>query len=532
MILDYTIISTCLLQDALRVDQKGSAYEYVKSLAQLSCVSPEVWTKYYTGSGKKSVIKRLCQFLQKGSQGGPPDFWQQVTTMLRHVPSEVLRTGQGSTSNDESNGKALEVPFLVAIHEGINRKDEHRSNQTEAWRAFLSAVELYLQFQSDEEHMEHVLETFLVPIAKQYICPIAEGISWTVQGNNRETICSHAMMMILCKSPKIFEGTWKHLSSEFLQALQISHPEQSKDYTKSQEALVLMAHRWYSLQANLNQSTPSPNIRSILEETLASELEEAVEILKARNGKPYSAAAVLSISTKLVLRSTNNSFRTMNMLLAFAHNDLPQLLISPSSPYFIDLLHNIRAEPNVQPIYQKCIQLMTDLPDSSMKIKTFRSLISSPWIWEAETSGNLTPVVETSLQKALRGNQDFWPLVTAAVGNPVIPRDLVDEILTQMTESLVIDNETPGALHGFKVVIKQSEAAVKQFQSSRKGATLLSRLMTLAESSNRETSREAQELALTIRGLLSGEDASELARDSMIEIIRIGLTTADPASLS
>ena len=532
VMLDYTVISTCLLEDALHVDQTGSAYELAKSLAQLSTVCPEVWTKYYTGSGKKSATKRLCQFLQKGSQGGPPDFWQQITTILRQVPIEVLREDQGSASSDDFDSKSIKIPFLMAIHDGINRKDEHRSNQSEAWRAFIGAVGLSLQSQSDEGHMEKILKIFLVPIVDQYVNPTAERISWNVQGNDREGICSLAMVTVLCRSPKIFEETWKYLSSEFLLALQTSLPEQSKDYTKSQEAMVLMAHRWYSLQANLRKDAISDGIRSIFEETLAFELQTAVEILKARNGKPYSAAAALSISTNLVPESTNNSFGAMDMLLAFAHNDLPQLLLSPSSSYLIDLLHSLRAKPNVQGIYQTCIQELTNVPDSSMKIKTFSSLISSPWIWPADTSGYLTSVIKESLQKALRGNKDYWPLVTAAVGNPVIPRDLVDGILANMMDSVLIGNETPNALYGFKLVLKQNEAAVGQFQSSRKGATLLSRLLSLAESSDPEVSHEAQELALTIRGLLSGEGTSELARDSMIEIIRTGLESADTATLS
>ena len=532
VMLDYTVISSCLLQDALHIDQTGSAYEMAKLLAQLSSVCPEVWTKHYTGSSKKSATKRLCQFLGKGSQGGPPDFWQQITTIFRYIPSEILWTDQGSASNDDSDSKASEIPVLMAMHDGINRKDEHRSNQSEAWRAFLSAVGLSLEFKSEEKYKEQIMKEFLVPIANQYVSPTAEGVLWSAQGNNRESICSHAMMMVLCRSPKTFERTWKRLSLEFLQALQTSLPEQSKDYGKSQEIIVLMARRWYSLQANLRNDMIFDDIRLIFEETLASEMKTAVEVLKTRNGKPYSAAATLSISTNLVPESTNNIFGTMDMLLTFARNDLPQLLLSPSSPYLIDLLHNLRAEPNIQGTYQTCIHVLTNVPDSSVKIKTFRSLISSPWLWQADTSETLISVIKESLKKALHGHKDYWPLVTAAVENPVVPRKLTDEILSSMTDSLSIDDETPGALYGFELVTKQNEAVMEQFRSSRKGATLLSRLLYLGESSDPEAAQEAQKLALTIRGLLSREGTSELARDSMIEIIKTGLGSADSTTLS
>lgn len=531
---DITMISTYLVQEGLHTDQAGSVYDYVKMLAQLTAVYPGVWTEYYTGTGKRSALKRLCQFLRKGSQGGPSDFWHQIAVILQRMPVEVLRPnakpgGDPVTHGDESPSTTTVLP---AIREGINRKEEPRSNYSEGWRTYVSVTNLVIQSESNPDQLRAILEVSVVPIIEQYIKPSAEGAGWTISTHDQDTICGEASRLVLDGAPHLFEQTWRRSSVLLLQELQTSLPEQSKDHAKSQDAVALMAKRWYSLQAGILKDTSLGQVRSVFAETSRSEIISMIEILRVRSGKPYGAAAALDLATSLVPDSTIKRSDVREAVLNFAKSDLPKLLLSPSSPYLINLLHTLRDEDGIQDTYQVCIKVLADAPDSVTKLRTLQSLVSSPWIGREGTSDDLIVVVRRSLHQALRGNEEQWPLVTAAIGNRFTPSEVSDDILSSMVESLSMEGTEAGALRGLDLVAGQDEAAFKHLNSSPKGATLLSRLLFLTESSNQELTEEARKLSNSVRKVLSNEKSPEAAQNPMVEIIQKGIGTADPNSLS
>lgn len=529
-----TMISTYLVQEALYIDQTGSVYDYVKMLAQLTAVHPGVWTEYYTGSGKKSALKRLCQFLRKGSQGGPSDFWHQITVILQRVPLEVLRpeseTEGGSAPLQDAASPT--TVLLAAIHDGIIRKEEYRSNHSEGWRTYVGAVDLTTRSDLNVDDVRAILKESVVPIVDQYVKPSAEGTGWTISTPDQDEICADAFGLVLDRTPDLFEQIWRRLSLLLLQELQMSHPEQSKDHGKSQDAVALMAKRWYSLQAGILKNTRSEKMQSVFTETTGSELRSMIDILRVRNGKPYSAAAALDFATSLVPESTIKWSGTREVILDFVKSDLPKLLLSPSSSYLINLLNTLKDQHGIWDTYQVSIKTLADAPDSVTKFETLQSLVSSPWIGREGMSDDLVVIVKNALQQALRGNKDRWYLVTAAIGNPSTPREVSDEILSSMVESLSIEGTEAGALCGLNLVAGQDEAVFKQFSSSRKGATLLSRLLFLAESSSTELSREARRLSNLVRNVLSSERSLEVAKNSMVEIVQKGIDAADLNSLS
>ncbi|MCJ1244899.1 hypothetical protein MMC30_002100 [Trapelia coarctata] len=531
---DMTMISTYLIQEALHIDQTGSVYDYVKILAQLTAVYPEVWTEYYTGSGKKSALKRLCQFLRKGSQGGPSDFWNQIAAILQRLPLEVLRPDPENEGGPVplEDATSPTTAMLAAIHDGIVKKEEHRSNRSEGWRTYVGAVDFATRSEPNLDKVRVILKVSVLPIIEQYIKPSAEGTRWTISTPDQDEICADALRLVLDRAPDLFEQTWRRLSLLLLQELQMSHPEQSKDHTKSQDAGALMAKRWYSLQAGILGDTLSEKLRSVFTETSASEIRSIVEVLRVRNGKPYSAAAALDFATGLAPESTIKQSDSKEVILGFAKSDLPKLLLSPSSSYLINLLNTLKDEQGICDTYQVSIKALADAPDSVTKFKTLQSLVSSPWIGREGISNDLVAIVKKALQLALRGNKDRWHLVTAAIGNRSTPSDVSDEILSTMVESLSIEGTEAGALRGLDLVAGQDEAVFKHFSSSPKGATLLSRLLFLTESSNMELSQEARRLSNLVWDALSKERGLEVAKSSMFEIIQKGIDAADPNSLS
>ncbi|MCJ1432310.1 hypothetical protein MMC27_001666 [Xylographa pallens] len=532
-VIDYTMISTNVLQEALGIDQTGSAYDYSKMLVELSEACRAVWTEYYPGSARRSAQKTLCQFLSKGSQGGPPEFWKQISKLLELLPPQIIHPKEGEL--DIRSASANQSPkffVLDAIHDGINRRDEYQSNHGEAWRTYLNTVKLLLLSFSLPGPRRHFMEMYVAHLMDQYLKPAGKGERWAVSGPDREEIFMDAISLILQSCPDLFERSWQELSNVFIQVLQLSLPEQSKDYTRSQDSGVYTAKRWYTLQAGLIQTSVPEHVQAKFEETSALEIKSAAGLLRSRNGKPYSAAASLEIALRLVPRSTMQVGTTKNVLLDFMRSDVPNLLISPSSPYLIGMLSTFEGESDVRQLWIDSIQILMNAPDSTIKFQALRSLISSPWLGSLGLSEDTISAVKRSLQYALHGNQSCWPVVAAAMANPCLPDDLTDNILATLTDSLSIESEVATGLQGLEIAIQQNEQSMRRFSTSPKGPTLLSRLLFLAESPIPNISREARKVDTKVRQTNSRAGGSGISQSSRIDIVKNGVEIADSASLS
>ena len=532
-ILDFQMISMHVLQDTLNVDQFGSSYEYVKMVARLSTRCPEVWTRFYAGSGKKSASKRLCQFLRKGSQGGPVDYWNQIATLLQHLPSHLMEPDH--TDAIDSSGMEVQpsrIPVISALHEGITRKDEHRSNHAQAWRTYLLAVSISLQSSFAQDSQSRLLCGSVVPIIDQYIRPSPVKSHWTVQGPEQDSICAAALKIVISKQPELFHEIWKRLSAAFIQDLQTSLPEQSKDYNKSQEAILLTAKKWYSLQASVLKASVIDTIMSTFKKTTSAEMNAAVQILKARDGKPFGVAATVDAAIRLTPRSTVQDGGTKEMLLNFVQSDVPNLLLSQSSPHLIDIVNAFRDEIGIQQTIKESVRVTMAAPDSPIKTKVLRSLISSSWFGYEGVADDMTTVVNIALRQTLQGSEESWPIVMAAIGNSSAAENVVGDLLARMTESLSVEDTVRQGLHGLALAMKENDTAFRKFSASRQGATLLSKLIFLTDSSDEDVSQEARNLDAAVRTLVSTEGTSVLAKTSMISIIKDGVDTAEPNALS
>ncbi|MCJ1287927.1 hypothetical protein MMC26_007279 [Xylographa opegraphella] len=530
-IIDHRKIGMNLLQEALHIDQTGSAYDYSKMLLELSEACPDVWTEYYAGSGDRSAQRRLCQFLSKGSQGGPPEFWKQISKLLQLLPQQVIHPTEGEIRSGTADQNSI---FLVldAIHDGINRRDELQGNHGEAWRTYLKTVKLLLQSFSSPGPQERFMELYVIHLMDQYLKPAGKGEKWAVSEPNREEIFRDAILLILQSCPGLFERTWQELSNAFIQILQLSLPEQSKDYTRSQDSGVHAAKRWYTLQADLIQNSVPKHVQATFEETSALEIMSAIGLLKSRNGKPYSAAACLETALRLVPESTIKVDITKNLLFDFMRSDIPDLLLSPSSPYLIGMLSIFEDESEMRQLWIDSIRALMNAPDSTIKFQALRCLISSPWLGSLGLSYDMIPAVKRSLQCALQGNESCWPVIAAAMANACFPDDLTDDILASLTESLSIESELEAGLHGLEMAIQQNEQGMRRFSTSPKGLTLLSRLLFLTESPIPNISLMARKIDAEIRQASSGAGISGISQSSRIDIVKNGVEMADSASLS
>lgn len=532
--LDLGLISTHMLGSSLNVSQVGSAFKYAIAIATLTIKSPDIWTKYYYGSGKKSASRRLCQYLRRGSQGGPPEYWAQINTLVHHLPLSVLLPEvevEGGVKEASELDPSPGPPLLEALREGITSKEEPIANLGVAWNTYLDVCELVVSFSSSQSSRDHFAKGSIVPLVRQCISPSADQLEWAVSGPDQPNICVRAFRQVLNISPETFQEEWRHLSAKIIEDFQTSLPEKSNDYVKSQDSISAKIARWYNLQAAILKDE-SEILHSIIASTLVSEVNMCTHTLRERSGKPYSAAAVLVHATESLPELVRAPGETQRIITKFAQEDIPRLLLSPSAPQLIATLSRINEITDVRSIYESAISDLRTAPESATKSNTLKSFISSPFLAEPAKIEALVITVKESLKMAKHGDETRWDLVMAAVGNEAASSELADELLADMTNGLSINEERSACLEGLELTAKRNGQALKEFTISTNGSTLLSKLLVLAESPDTNMSERAHKLTIAIEAILSDGKDSAHAVESIIEIINQGIDMAGQNSLS
>ena len=530
-ILNPSTISASVLVSGLHTAQSGSAFDYAKILALLSLELPDVWTTYYPGSGKKSAENRLCHFLKKGSQGGPPDFWSQIAVLLSNLPPSILVRPAGTeSSNNVDGGNHSPTPVLNALHDGLNSKDEPRANMVAAWNAYLTASDVVISSVSDAATRRRILSRSVLPILAQYIRPSSDNSRWAIAGAQGQEVAIRACSQAILRDAGSFEAEWNALSTMIIEDLKTSLPEQAKDYIKSQYAISAEAERWYSLQSALLKSSPQDAMSAIFQITMSSELSSAVSVLKVRNGKPYGAAAALNMLIKNLPEVVLGDEGSKAEILQFVNEDVPSLLFSPSARYLIRIMDLLDGPCDISRSYEKSMRNLAEAPESASKSIALQSFISSPRL---ATTESLSAMVVAILSQAMKEEDSAkWNLVMAAISNPVAPRSLTDEVLANMTEGLSINSDRAAGLYGLEMTMKESPSKVTEFARSSQGSGLLSKLLLMADSYDDELAQRAKNASTMIEKAFSAQGNTGLAANSLIETITRGLDTAEAVSLS
>ena len=528
--LNPSMISASILMSGLHTSQAGSSLDYARALATASTALPEVWTTHYTGTGKKSAVNRLCHFLKKGSQGGPAEYWSYVATLMSSLPSRFLMQEGEEGSEKKAVDDVRSYSFVLsALHEGVTNKDEPRTSQGAAWNTYLKTSELVYTYLPTVERGSF-FRVSVFPIVSQYIRPSTDYSGWAVIGPQQQIVCLRACSQILQGGQEAFDEEWRALSSKIIQDLRTSLPEQSKEYVASQDRFVAETDRWYRLQARIIEQDATNSVRTIITQCISPEIQCFVSTLKARNGKPYGAAAALESSIRLLPDVILGNSETKETLSSFVDDTVPDLLLSPSVKYLIRIIHLSDQTLGIHQGYQKSMRALSDAPESATKSIALQSFVSSPSL---ASSDSLFTVVMRCLHQAMKDDDGMsWDLVMAALGNPIAPRDLTDDILATMIEGLSINRENLTGLHGLEMTMKQNGSMVKDFALSAKGTGLLSRLILLADLPNEAVSRRARALNTLIEKALAVDGGSVQATNSIIEIVNTGLDNAGSESLS
>ena len=525
-------ISSNILASSLHIDQLGSAFDYAKAVAFVTQHCPEVWTKYYSGSGKKSAWRRLCQFLKKGSRGSSPDYWSQVTTLLNRVPDTVF----GAKSEDDGSAKqtedatSLQFPILDAVHDGLCSKDEPRANLPSAWTTYLDvAARVHLEL-ADKDATRSFNNEYLLPIVQHYIIPSNEWSKWSLPKSHQSGLALRALLLVWHSSEALMQEAWCDLSATLVEHIKTSLPEQSKGYARSQETISNEYRRWYSLQASAIEANDSQSMRRVLVQTLVSELSIAIESLKTRNGKPYGAAATVVAALQLVPDLINDVAELKDLLVQFTRDDTPNLFLSPSAPYIFTLLGLMNDKVDVKQVYTSGLKSLEEAPESTTKCNSLESVLGSDYLALADND-TISRIINGYLDAALTGDSNGWRFVLAVVKNPTAPASLVNGVHSTLIDAISTGNRIPAGIHGILLLIQESHRFLRMLVSSSDGPQLLSRLLYLVNSPNEAVAQGAQSISAVLESEMSSGKSSDQASRSRREIISTGFESPTADSL-
>lgn len=528
--LNPKLVSANILTSGLHTNQVGSAFDFAKALSVTTVELPGVWTVHYNGLGKKSAQNRLCHFLKRGSQGGPVEFWNHISTTLSKLPPSILMSADAEADKVDNAEHRTYSPVLSAIREGLNNKNEPRVNQGAAWHLYLDVSELVQSSLENADDHHQFCRASVLPILTQFISPSPGQSQWVISGTQQGSIFIRACSIALLGDPEDFNKEWQSLSVKFIEDIKTSLPEQSKDFAKSQDTVSTEANRWYQLQASLLRSNVAGSVRPIFEKTVSSEVPSIVSVLRDRNGKPYAAAAalvaLLQSASELVL--SQDAIRVT--MTAFVNDVLPNILLSPSAKHLVRLLEILEDNFDIHQCYEKCMQILANAPQSAERSMALQSFVSSSRLSDTDF---LSEVVMNSLRHAKKDDDGAsWNLVMAAVSNPMAPQNLTDDVLAGMTEDLTINARSFAGLNGLEKTLNRNEAVLREFALSTRGSNLVPKLLLLADSPDDTISQRAKSLNNVLERALAANGSSSQAANSMIDIVNEGLDRAGPESLS
>lgn len=526
--LDLKMISNSVLASSLHVNQVGSTLEYARALSQLSSFAPDVWTEYYSAPGKNTATKRLCQFLKKGSQGGHSEYWNEIGALLRQIPSTVLAPNSANSEN-EIDAKLVTID---AFHDGIVAKDEPRSNQSIAWTAYVEYSRNTLCHYLNDIEREQLIRIAIAPLFNQYVNPKVELTRWTIPTAKQKIICVEVIQHIL-DSQSVFTDVWQQNSAKVVKDLQISLPEQSKNYSKSQEDLSTTAARWYGIHPVVSGKDVPDFAITLVKETCLSELKAAVATLRNRNGKPYGVARLIETAARLAPEVVIQSTEIRDLLLRFAQDDVPHLFLSPSATYLMEFLRHLEDYIDVNAVWEEALRLLIGAPESTYKYNALQSLYESAYLEKWTNSEALRSMTSSTLQQAVEsGTREKWDLISTVIVNRHAPTSLHVELLSAMIDGLSLPNQKEDILDRLETTMRQNPASIKEYSASSNGPAFLSKLLSLTESPNDIVAKKAQKVNNVLEVLNSTENGSSQTSETMVEIVKRGLNSADAESLS
>jgi hypothetical protein len=524
--LDWKIISAAVIGKSLSTPQTASASELSEAILQVTSLRPQLWTDDY--SGKYSSSKKLHQYIQRGSQGGTAAFWPNLSQLLRLVPAETLARFDAQTPAEVGIGLSSAVSLAGAFQDGLNSRDEPRQNQVIGWKTYIDTA-IWLATLLSDEDKEMFIQGRLSPVLAQYVNADPSQSQWSLPGNSAEGISADCLAtMVKYGHEKELQQLWAELSDKLLESVKLSSPEQSKDFVPSQDAVCTQAKRLLTLEAaalsRVSETEFETRALGLFESTGLPLLENCLQVLRSRNGKPYGAAGVVEETIRNVPQISQRS----QELLKFVQEDAPELLFSPSADRLVAVILLCRSWDGYAQSFEKILERVVQLGPEQSNVHVVQRLLSSLDFKEVRDKTGLHALVMQALGRACKGSRLHWPVVIAVLQNQTSHGELTDSIFLSIVDSLSTEDAVFDALHGLSQITNSVPSAVRGFQSGPHGSKLAGKLLFLTESPAEDVASLAESLITTLKATV----VSETSAKSNLEILRHNFDHVNEESLS
>ncbi|KAJ4345091.1 hypothetical protein N0V95_005938 [Ascochyta clinopodiicola] len=507
-------ISKAYLSVALNSDQTGSAYDFLEALIQLTTAHPTAWTEHY--KSKTSVDRRLRQFLKKGSQFGPQDYWSRLVDLFKVLPAEVLP----SQAPDAAE-------LLNSLQAGIAGKNEPKYNQDAAYTAYFDILAM-VNARLSAGDRETFVQEMVLPMLSQYLRPSLETSQWTLPSNTTGLVTK---ALAIDGVTSALSGQWSQYAQRLIDDIRTSAPEQSKDYEKSQTAVLQHGTRYATLQEQTLKGNAESQLVQSMSAAESSIITEALAVVKNRNGKPYGAAGTIAA---LLSRSSKPRTPVEQELEQFVLNDLPTIVLSPSSTHLVSILYSFADSTVFKSAWSATLKAILKEGDSPAKTKALEALLTSPKIPKsfdlASSDSELQSFVKLSVNEAVEGSLE-WDSFTRILQSQakILAPETTDSVLAYLTQSLSISQHAPYSLQGLRQIVKSNPSMLREFASTPKGGELLQALLRASESPDDEIAQGAATVSASIQTVLASDAGTQ---NSLHDLIHQGLREASPSSVS
>ncbi|KAF2083345.1 RING zinc finger protein-like protein [Saccharata proteae CBS 121410] len=518
---NLSTISKSYLATTLNSDQTGSAYEFSETLFAITSTHPTIWTEHY--SSKKPATQRLRQFLKRGSQGGPREYWDNVVKIINALPKDMLP----ATLADASD-------LLTAVHGGIISKDEPRMNYGPAFTAYFKIVGT-VSGALTEEDQRKILVELVSPIIFQHVKPSQEGTQWNVPAPQTLSLIQKALEIPLF--PSVLGDEWPRLTEMLVEDMKTSLPQQSKDFEKSQIDVTNEGQRWATVGLALVSSGIPDSTREQMRSTCRDVLREALDQLRSRNGKPYGSAAVVEAMLHNFKTFLFEDAECTSLLTSFITQDLSSIFLSPSCSKLAFILYAFDGRPGFQEAWDATMRTCLAVRDEDARLSALGQLLSSKNFPQDSTlavsNSDLQSFILNRFQLALDGSTD-WDFLSQLLrrSSSVMSSGTADELLSGLTQSLSIAEKAPHALQGLSNMLQQNPELLKEYVPTSEGSDLLRKIVYLTESADDHVASEATSLESRIQSTLSDGSSKTVLKSTMFDVIRKGLTEASSESVS
>ncbi|KFY49982.1 hypothetical protein V495_00376 [Pseudogymnoascus sp. VKM F-4514 (FW-929)] len=543
---DLETVGTTFIDAGLRSPQLSSSLAFTHALGKLTATFPTVWTTSY--KGKKAPLSRLRRFIEKGSQLGPADYWKALNSLLAHLPSGVLPTDVTGA-----------IDFLKSLGDGISIRDEPRLNIPTAWICYVNTVRQLQKHLADQKEQNQLLVASVYPLFEHFIRPTPEGSRWATSNST----AALAKAFHLCAASEARQSDapltqeWKRIADTVITSIQTSLPEQSKDFEKSQASVASEAHRWFKLQAEICKYSGADRAdaeayKDILIEASASIISRSLEVLSARNGKPFGAAGAVEGALRLApdvlgpvsSGAVSDPESAEKAITSFLMSNLQKLVASPSAQYLIASLKLLCASPEQESvcmsIWQTTIRGLISFPDSTQKAVTAEALTSLGSFGFISVAAQATDFVQelliSSTLKFLRGGESEWRGVfEAAIKFSCFSNANSAKVIDTITDCL--DTQNPGFLNAvdaleFVVAHRPQLLAETGDIEGTRHIEVMTKLLELGESGHPGVISKVGALKSAL-GKIGATDGLPHEKGSpIVSIIQENLESVGPRSLS